>query len=110
MLKNNVTIASLNTGGNVGFNDDAENIANTRRKDTKTNSFGNEDQNSISSADYSDTDSEESRSKSPNARYRLGMNGRRLVGDCMTLFLLINAPFFFIQNYSDLFLVNYQRL
>ena len=86
----NVTITSLNTGGNVGTNDAAEKIANSRQRNDTTqnlyyddihsdsnNNDDNGDRNSIYSADYSDTDSEGSRSKSPNPRNRLGMNGRR---------------------------------
>ena len=91
-MKSNTTITSLNTGGNIGSNDTAEKIANTREKDvsvrisniTTTNDsryiINNDediDRNSVRTADYSDTDSEGSRSTSPNARTRLSMSGRR---------------------------------
>ena len=91
-MKNNTTITSLNTGGNIGSNDTAEKIANTRQKDISVNisnittkndghNISNNDDDihrgSVLTADYSDTDSEGSTNKSPNARTRLGMNGRR---------------------------------
>ena len=78
-MKNNKTVTSLNTGGNLGSNDAAEKIANMRRRDaTSDENMNNNDENmDNNSADFPDTDSDRSRSKSPNARSRLAMNGRR---------------------------------
>ena len=80
MLKKNLSILSLNTGGNLHPNDMAEKIANDRNaSDASELRKLQERPQTTDTTDMSDTDDSESgsRNPSPNARDRLGMNGRR---------------------------------